>query len=85
MKYALEVNDCPTDGHFADEEQLKAYLIKWKWASDEAFVIQTVDGEVQTVSVDELVDILKERDVVCETPCMCEMGDDHVELRLIKL
>lgn len=84
MKYALEVNNYPTDGRFADEEALKAYLIQWKWDKDQEFIIQDEDEEGQVVTVDELVKaLLTEDHIVCETPCMCEMGDDFVDLLLI--
>jgi len=85
MKYKLKVNGYSTDGHFADAEGLKAYLIKWKWASDEQFNISDdEDEEGKDVSVEELVQtLLKGDNVVCWTPCMCEMGDDYVELLLI--
>lgn len=86
MKYILQVNNYPTDGRFADEEALKAYLIKWNtWGNDTApFIVQDDDEVGQVVTVDELVKaLLTEDKVVCESPRMCEMGDDYVDLLLI--
>lgn len=85
MKYLLMVNNYATDGRFADEEALKAYLLQWNWAK-EPFVVQDEDEVPMDVGIDGLVQaLLTEDKVVCETPCMCEMGDDFVDLLLVKL
>lgn len=86
MKYLLMVNNYATDGRFADEEGLKNYLLHWKWNGDEQFVVEDEDEVPMDVTVDELVKLLLEEEkVVCLTQCMCEMGDDFVDLLLVKL
>lgn len=87
MKYILQVNNYSTDGRFADEEALKAYLLQWRSDESQPFVIddQEDDGEKE-VTIEELVQALLTGDkVVCWTPCMCEMGDDFVDLLLITI
>lgn len=84
MKYRLIVNGHPTDGHFADEEQLKAYLLKWKGNDVALFSIEDEFEESLELPVEELVEVLKrEYTIVCYNRSMCEMGDDYVHLRLL--
>lgn len=85
MKYALKVNgSTPTDGKFADVEQLKAYLIKWKGKEVELFSIEDEFEESLELTVEGLVEVLERQyTIVCYNRSMCEMGDDYVHLRLI--
>lgn len=83
-KCRLIVNGHPTDGHFADEEQLKAYLTKWKGNDVALFSIEDEFEESLELTVEGLVEVLqREYTIVCYNRSMCEMGDDYVHLRLI--
>lgn len=85
MKYQLIINGHPTDGHFADLEQLKAYLIKWNYVNKDKFeVMEKGDENYTVVGIDDFVNmLLKGDEVECHSEEMCEMGDDFVDVRLI--
>lgn len=83
MTYILSVNGDEVE-NFTTEEEVKKHLTEWNWESTQ-FTVLDEQYEPTACDVDGLFKLLDSKgEVTCTTSCMCEMGDDEVEIELAK-